>query len=73
MIDLINLLNLVLCWMPPTHQTKEGCNGSLGAIKPTSKSVFSKETIAAIVWTVYPQVMFFVAQGDMTGATPALT
>ena len=38
-------------------------------LPPLARSVYSKESIAAIAWAVYHQSMFF-AQGDMVGATP---
>ena len=38
-------------------------------LPPLARSVYSKESIAAIAWAVYHQSMFF-AQGDMIGTTP---
>ena len=77
MTDLINLLKtfanvldkLFTAGCPLLIRLKKDAIVPLVKLNPVAKTVFSKETIAAIAWAVYHQAMFF-AQGDMTGKNP---
>ena len=79
MTDLINLLKTFAnvldksftAGCPLLIELKKDAIVPLAQLYPVAKMVFSKETVASIVWAVYHQAMFF-AQGDMTGNKPLI-